>query len=698
MKKNLGGDRLGSGAKNSVGFGGYQRSTHDLSYIWRSTMSAGTLVPFMSELGLPGDKFEIGLDTDILTHPTIGPLFGSYKVQLDVFQIPIRLYQASLHMNKLGIGLDMSKIPLPQLALRGNDLDIEKNLDNQQIDPSCIFSYLNIRGMGRQNEDGNDSGKVERRFNAVPYLAYWDIFKNYYANKQEETAYVIHNELRENRAVVKNVQCRQGANDVLLFPTDSSTQNTFTGIIGGIPQNVKVIFSDNEEDFEPSRLKFKYIRAVGGGVEETLVQADELFETWTFNQGGVWIGSGFNNIYNQVDGSVYQMLSFEYSTDILLFEDIEPNLYGFPLENIDKMKEKILQAPQNGFPFVVHTPDPIEPYTLPMHTVTQQQQGQDEETFFSMMSSQEGLAVKTYQSDLFNNWIQTEWLDGETGINQITKVNIEGTGTDNAGFFIDQLNLKYKIHKMLMRIGVSGGTYDDWQEAVYDHKGNRKAESPMYEGGLIKELAFQSVISNAETEGQPLGTLGGRGQLTGKHKGGKVDVKVHEPSYVMGIISLTPRVDYSQGNKWDVNLKTMDDLHKPSLDAIGFQELITDQMAFWDTQSPNAETVGDPEFKSAGKQPAWLNYMTNVNQVRGNFAKENDMMFMTLNRRYEPNTDELEAGTEGIKIKDLTTYIDPAKFNHIFAYTRRDAQNFWTQIKVDIKARRVMSAKVMPNL
>jgi len=49
-------------------------------------------------------------------------------------------------------------------------------------------------------------------------------------------------------------------------------------------------------------------------------------------------------------------------------------------------------------------------------------------------------------------------------------------------------------------------------------------------------------------------------------------------------------------------------------------------------------------------------------------------------------------------IGDLTTYIDPVKYNHIFADTRRDAQNFWTQIAVNITARRKMSAKIMPNL
>ena len=133
----------------------------------------------------------------------------------------------------------------------------------------------------------------------------------------------------------------------------------------------------------------------------------------------------------------------------------------------------------------------------------------------------------------------------------------------------------------------------------------------------------------------------------------------------MGIVSITPRVDYSQGNKWDVNLKTMDDLHKPALDGIGFQDLITDQMAWWDTKVDPANKV---TFKSAGKVPAWINYQTNVIQIRGNFAIETQQMFMTLTRRYTPKFED--DGT--VSIKDLTTYVDPSLFNHIFSYTKRD--------------------------
>lgn len=194
-KKTLGGDRLGTGKKMQVELKAYERSTHNLGYLWRSTMAVGTLVPFLSKVALPGDTWDIELDTSVLTHPTIGPLFGSFKVQLDLFQIPVRLYQAQLHNNKRKVGLDMSKIKLPQVVMKdtiGNLANIPREeLDNTQINPSCIFSYLNIRGIG---VPPSGRGDVTREFNAIPYLSYWDIYKNYYANQQEENGAVIHAE------------------------------------------------------------------------------------------------------------------------------------------------------------------------------------------------------------------------------------------------------------------------------------------------------------------------------------------------------------------------------------------------------------------------------------------------------------------------------------------------------------------------
>ena len=182
--------------------------------------------------------------------------------------------------------------------------------------------------------------------------------------------------------------------------------------------------------------------------------------------------------------------------------------------------------------------------------------------------------------------------------------------------------------------------------------------------------------------------MAGRGLNNPKqNKGGRLHIKVNEPSYIMGIVSITPRIDYAEGVDWDLtNLKSMDDLHKPALDGIGFQDLLTRQFAGW-TNGVN----------SIGKQPAWINYMTNVNRVYGNFAINGNEQFMTLVKqvRYKYQDNGNIHVNEGI---DVSSYIEPSLYNYIFADTSLDAQNFWVQIGCGIKARRVMSAIQIPNL
>ena len=154
----------------------------------------------------------------------------------------------------------------------------------------------------------------------------------------------------------------------------------------------------------------------------------------------------------------------------------------------------------------------------------------------------------------------------------------------------------------------------------------------------------------------------------------------------MIIASITPRLDYSQGERWYNNLKSIDDLHKPDMDGIGFQSLLTTEMLC--TDCVQDELLGVTETKSAGFMPAWIHYTTDINETFGEFAKEDSQMFMTLNRRYESNPTG--------KLMDLTTYVDPTKFNHIFADTQLDAQNFWVQLGIRAEYRRIMSSKLIP--
>lgn len=663
ITRDLGGNRLGSGGGNEIKMHGYNRSNHDLGYTWKSSTASGTLVPFMSEIGLPGDSFSIDLESEVMTLPTIGPLFGSYKVQLDVFQVPMRLYNKKLKMNAIGIGMNMDKVYLPQLRLKAEGRNAG---DNTQVNSSSILSYLNIAGAG------NGAGEVAREFNAVDYLAYFDIFKQYYSNKQEDKAFIIHNAQSTNEAEIASIRAYDAGptyhelyniaeeNDVEI----QNVQNNINDLW------IRVIFENG--NLLPNTVVLRVEYMIGSS---TITQDLRLSEYFRVVEGQDEIrydtpNQYIKNLYSS-EGNKLKVLG--YIIEEVDYNDLnEPRLYPFDLKNIDEMRDLIMS--QNGEIPLVLTESSIEPYCLPL---------KKGDLGYSILSKQEGLLLKTYQSDLFNNWINTESIDGDNGVNEITRID-----TSDGSFTIDTLNLTKKVYEMLSRIGASGGTYDDYLEVIYDHDRFKNVDNPIYMGGLSKELVFEEVISQSQTAEQPLGTLAGRGRMNGKKKGGKIEIKVDEPCVIMGIFSITPRISYSQGNKWDKNLKTIADLHKPHLSGIGFEDLLTDQMAYWDT---GIGLDGSVRFNSAGKVPAWINYMTNVDVVKGSFAEENDSMFMVLNRSYE----KMEGG---VNIKDLTTYIDPSKYNNIFADTRLDAMNFWTMIRVDIFARRKMSEKQIPNL
>lgn len=673
ITKTIGGNRLGSGNKMNVHLHGYGRSSHNLGRAWRSTMAPGTLVPFLVEPTLPGDTFEIDLTTLIRTMPTNGPVFGSFKLQMDVFTCPMRLYNAQLHNNALGIGLNMEKVIFPKLEITGNNIRPEEgNLNEQQINPSSLLAYLGVRGLGKNSSIG--SPMVGRNFNAMPLLAYWDIYKNYYANKQEEIGMVISN-IPEEPEITYMARMQ---NIGVILDTMYNDRESSNQMVINVGEDLLI----RGVDLNPEKLNiFKTLTLDPGGPfqTQTIKQiGEERFEfaeigSETIKLKNCKIGFWLTR-KNQAD---YPAPIFELNSAISAVR-MKLDSKEFPLEIIDEIRERILQTPKTE-PFILNAKTEY-PYKASL--------GTEETTAWTSKSKFEmaGLGLKTYQSDRFNNWLSTEWIDGANGISAVTAVD-----TSSGAFTIDSLNLAEKVYNMLNRIAVSGGSYTDWQEAVYGTKSMKLAEVPIYMGGLSSEIVFNEIVSTADSkttsgDEQPLGTLAGRGANT-NHKGGKIRIKTQEPSFIIGIVSITPRIDYSQGNKWWTKLETMNDLHKPALDGIGFQELITDELAAWDTSVDDNTT---PHYKSAGKQPAWIHYMTAVNETFGNFAKADEEMFMTLNRRYEPDT-------EG-NIKDLTTYIDPSKFNYAFAVQELKAQNFWVQIAMDITARRVMSAKMIPNL
>lgn len=679
MKVSIGKNTLGGGKKMMTRLNNYNRSTHDNSFVMRTSMAPGVLVPTMTELLLPGDTYPIQTRCHTLTHPTIGPLFGSFKQQNDFFFCPIRLYNAMLHNNALNIGLDMKKVKFPVIKVDASDWNLNKKMEGsndtllKQVHPSSLLSYLGLKSL-------NQETGVDWTWNITKALMYYDIFKNYYANKQEESFYTIDGarELTSsNNSVTPNTYFFAAIDGPSVYGEYRITQlisNPTSQVITIQGDGVIIAFRDLENyDLNNTYLNGNItFMPVGEGraIDLSLKPISQLI--------GEGVLEDVSKLIVPISGAPllraykFKTLDGETATKSINIKEkigaytISGNYSKFNLSLIDDMRENILSAGKQQyisndefitklFENVVDVNDTsIIPTPIP-------------NSAYPMV----GLALKTYQSDINTNWVNTEWIEGDSGINSITAID-----TSSGSFTLDTLNLARKVYTMLNRIAVSDGSYNAWIQTVYTSGGLNHIETPLYLGGSSLEIEFQEVVNNSGTEEQPLGTLAGRGMAT-NYKGGNVVFKADEPGYIFCITSITPRVDYFQGNDWDLYLESLDDLHKPQLDGIGFQDRLYRHL--------NSSCVREDLNTSIGKQPAWIQYMTNVNKTYGNFALVENEGWMCLNRIFE-------------NIDTYTTYIQPHLYNNIFADTDMTAQNFWVQIAFNYKPRRVMSAKIIPNI
>lgn len=676
---NLGGKRLGSGSKMTVEMKNFGRSSHDQGFIFTTDQAFGTLVPAMCMLGTRGDTFYLDdIRSLVRTLPTNGPVFGSVKQQIDVFIAPMRLYMGPLHNNATGIGLKMDQVKMPMekhiCTTYASDFKL-KAANRASVAKDSLSAYigLNASPMSKTNNPNEPYLK-----NALFRLMYWDIYKNYYANKQEEEGVVISGG-KPYRSIKQIVGASGTKNE--FFAIDREGWSRTVNLTGPGGSVITVRSKSHMTIAEFERTFELYVNIDGQKGWKNMNElidilnplVDDAVHVERYNSGNEFDYTiQFQRVAQiQVTGEV-GLPGARFRNE----EESGVKTERFPLKNIDDMREKILKTPIGEA--VQITPDTPMPYSAELKE-TNDKNGKIREMMSNTMC---GLGIKTHLSDIFNNWLQTDWLDGENGINEITAVQIK-----DGKFTMDDLNFKQKLFNMMNRIAVQDGSYDAWQTAVYGATGPMVSESPMYVGGFSSEIAFDEVVSTAASEAEPLGSLAGRGatQNDTKKGGRNIKIKCTEACLIMVMSSFTPRVTYSQGNEWWTELQTMDDLHKPDMDGIAFQILPTGWM---NGATERVDSTGRITSMAIGKQPSWIEYTTNVNKSFGDFAYGGPLEHLTINRGYHiGDTGELENGT---------TYIDPEEFNVIFADKKITAKPFWVQIAFNLTSRRVMSASQMP--
>lgn len=655
--RTLGKNTLGDNNKMKVAMKDYDMSTHDISTVFRSSVGVGMLVPFCKILCQKGDIIDLNLINKTLSQPTLGALFGSFKLQHFMFFGGLRLYNSWLHNNRTGIGMKMSDIKLPMMVARTNGTATDAKTN---ISASALYKYLGWSSSRRIGANATE-GVVK---NGVPLLMYLDIFKNFFANTQEKKFYML-----------------KGAGEVKLNLTNTYKKlNDGIYIIGKNQETIKItntttiqagLILNKYEEFWSS-IEVKILNSKGSVLSKTLAELTTNASTPTIT-------------LNNIDADPFATILL-FSTTKNTAKFIKTELGQYDLKVLDQIRDVILHKKGNETLFLNQTDTSVN------NGGSVELQAFIKDITDSQSNRLGGMMLKTYDSDIFNNWVQTDWIDGAGGITEITSIDI----TANDGkLTMDALNLQQKVYNMLNRIAVAGGTYRDWLETVYTAgKYLDRPETPVFIGGMTQYIEFDEVISKSATEttygSQPLGDIAAIGRGGKPLNNGHIHYQCEEPGYIMGLMAITPMIDYSQGNDFDLNLQTIDDLHKPALDGIGYQDLIQEQMVGITSTYNGGATIDKIKHLTANKTVAWIDYMTNYNRTFGDFATGEALDFMVLNRRYDVSNKNT--------IEDLTTYIDPQKYIEIFADTSIDSQNFWVQTVVQATRRGNYSAKQIPFL
>ena len=166
----------------------------------------------------------------------------------------------------------MSDIKLPQIRV-----NIQKTTDtptvdnpNSQVNPSCLLAYLGIRGFGT-NVSTSTTSTIAIEKLAVPLLGYYDIFKNYYANTQEEDFYII-----GATEAIDSIQVEQTSGGIFNSNTPDNIQ---IGIATG--DNVTITPTNT---YDADELIITWFNQA---LEKTVTGTPTDFGTWNKNTG-IW--------------------------------------------------------------------------------------------------------------------------------------------------------------------------------------------------------------------------------------------------------------------------------------------------------------------------------------------------------------------------------------------------------------------------
>ncbi|MBO5801551.1 MAG: hypothetical protein J6R16_04690 [Alistipes sp.] len=626
-----------------------KRSNFNLGRVNRFSADVGWVIPCYVEEILPNSYKRLDVNALIQTNATVAPLMGSFKVKIDAFFVPLRIYHRHLSLNNVnpdfddnfpfhyytlptttntqtmsvvpssggfGIGIPNSDSP-DSLTYKVNQYWLDGDVELYQsiiCSPSSLIDYLGMLPVGYSHLNW----KGNKLLNGTPFIGYFDIWRNYYSNPHDPNVpFRYHNSYSFD-----------SGSDVITIPTQFS-------------RDVNIPLS-SLDDFVNS-----FTNSVDSGTSLDVIQVFNTFIRPTYPI----VGLG----------------RFAFLTSPPLFSGqsvIRPILdtNNYPLYDT-----------RNGLHY--------------------------------------GLLRCTYMDDYFNSRFRNDFVaymeessritvqDNSFTINQLRQANRVAKYVDKSIFSDTRFGSWIKAH-----FGVKTNSKLDIPQFL----GSITSNIVFNDIYATAQTGDGDITSN-----QSLGSRSSLGQGYIKNKGSFVEFRATEPGYLMCMFRIIPYVSYFQGIKKMYLKSNFYDLYRPEFDAIGYddlQKLEVSAVPWYHSNLRNPDTLPaggwfnisfDDYNTSLGKHPAWLEYMTSFDESHGLMTQKYQYGYWTLNRPFSPRTyDEnfsTDANLGNDEFLDSSTYITPEYYNNIFAVNKY-TDNFQVQIRFYDKTKQPISKQILPHL
>ena len=225
-------------------------------------------------------------------------------------------------------------------------------------------------------------------------------------------------------------------------------------------------------------------------------------------------------------------------------------------------------------------------------------------------------------------------------------------------------------------------------------------DMPTFCGAVSSDILFEDIRATTSAKiddaNQYLGDKGSSAIGYGDSR--RFNIVADRPGYVMAIATLVPRVDYYQFTERYALHGKLSDSFMPEYNGIGYQDVLVGDLNSefpqgWDATKPYS-AMNDPFANSVGKQPAWLEYMTAVNKVRGSFCSTERSWALVRDMRASGTDHATMCPTIGT---DSSAYIDPGDWNQPFADQSPTAQNFYAQFYIRDRVRSTVLKRLRPK-